>query len=297
MRILVTGATGQVGTDLILVLNGVIPPAGVSTALLGADPVFPGEFDLTPLSRSDLDITKVTEVNAVLEGARPDVVVNVAAYTKVDLAEDEPEAAFAVNDAGVANLAQACERMGARLLHISSDYVFSGELGRPLLESDVPDPLSVYGASKLAGERHVHDGAVVRSSWIVGLSGRTVIDVAMEAAADGRALRFVDDQVGTLTASADLAAGLVALLREPQRGVTHVAGTGEASWYEIIATALEMAGGSRDQVTPVSTSDLNPAQRAKRPVYSPLISERLGDRRLPVWQEGLERLVKAKKAQ
>ncbi len=296
MKILVTGATGQVGTDLVQVLAGITPRAGVATALLGMDPVAPGEFDVMACGRVDLDITTTTAIEAVIESGRPDVVVNLAAYTKVDLAEDEPDLAYAVNEGGVATVARACERYGARLLHISTDYVFSGELGRPLCESDVPDPQSVYGASKFAGERHVHDGAVVRSSWIVGLGGRTVIDVAMAAAAEGRTLQFVADQVGTLTASADLAAGLVAFVREPLSGVIHLAGSGEASWYEIIATALEMAGGSRDQVSPIATRELQPAQRAKRPAYSPLISERLGDRRLPAWQDGLERLIKAKQA-
>lgn len=296
MRVLVTGATGQVGSDLSLVLSGLIPPAGSHTALLGGEAVEPGEFEVTALSRGDLDICDRGAVRSVLERTKPDTIINLAAYTKVDAAEDEVEAAYATNDGGVENLAAAAEAVTSRLIHLSTDYVFAGNLGRALTEDDSVDPQSVYGASKLAGERHVREGCVVRSSWIVGVAGRTVIDIAIAAADEGRRLRFVDDQVGTLTSSADLAAGLVTVLREPLDGVLHLAGTGSASWYEIIATAVSLAGGSRDQVEAIATSDLHPAQRATRPAYAPLVSNRLGGRSLPAWQEGLERLIKARRA-
>ena len=293
MKILVTGATGQVGSDLIQVLHGQQPRAGRATALLDAQAVRAGEFDVVAFSHSDLDITNAQAVSDAMASLRPDVVVNLAAYTKVDLAEDHEAEAYLVNETGTRHLAQAAEQCGARTIHISTDYVFSGDLGRALTESDETNPQSVYGASKLAGEAHVGLGTVVRSSWIVGLGGRTVIDVAISAAQEGRELKFVADQVGTLTSSADLAAGLVALIREPLDGVVHLAGSGEASWFEIIASAVELAGGSRDQVQPIATSDLNPPQRAKRPSYSPLISERLSNT-LPDWSDGLERLVRAR---
>ena len=297
MRILITGAGGQVGTDLSQVLGGMIPPAGRATALLGADPVADGEFDLHALDRAGLDIVDAELVRTTVEAIGPDVIVHLAAYTAVDRAELDVPGATAINEIGTGNVVAAAEAVGAHVIYVSTDYVFAGNLGRPLVETDATGPLSVYGATKLAGEAMCRGtDTIVRTSWVAGLAGRTVINLATDAGRTGRALRFVDDQIGTLTASADLAAGLVAMIRRRPAGVFHVAGAGAASWHEVISHAVVEAGGSADQVTPITTADLNPQPAATRPTYSPLVSQRLAEIEgvpLPEWQDGVARLVAA----
>ena len=297
MRVLITGAGGQVGTDLSMVLAGRVPPAGRSSALLGADPVVEGEFVVGALDRQGLDIVDAAAVSSAFDQLRPDVVVHLAAYTAVDRAEGDLEGATAVNVTGTANVVAAAASTGAHVIYVSTDYVFAGDLGRPLVEGDPTAPLSVYGSTKLAGELACRPtDTIVRTSWVAGLSGRTVIHLAADAGRTGRGLRFVDDQVGTLTSSADLAAGLVAMIRRRPGGVFHVAGSGPASWHEVITYAVVAAGGSADQVTPIATAELDPQPAAVRPTYSPLVSQRLAEIEgapLPEWQDGVSRLVAA----
>ena len=297
MRVLITGAGGQVGTDLQAVLAGIVPAAGISTALLGAAPVGPSEFTVSPLTRAQLDIVDPDAVSSALGAFAPDVVVHLAAYTAVDRAETDRSGASAVNERGTRNVVAAADAVGAHVVYVSTDYVFAGDCGRALVESDATNPLSVYGSTKLAGEAACRaSDTIVRTSWVAGLSGRTVIHLAAESAHSGRTLRFVDDQIGTLTSSADLAAGLVAMIRRRPSGVFHVAGSGAASWYEVITHAVVAAGGSTDQVMPISTAQLVPQPAATRPPCSPLESERLAEIEgvpLPRWQDGVSRLVAA----
>jgi dTDP-4-dehydrorhamnose reductase len=297
MRILITGAGGQVGRDLQAVLAGVIPAGGAATALLGTAPVAADEFDVVAADRSRLDVTDRAAVSSFVERCSPDVIVHLAAYTAVDRAEVDPEGARLGNQVATANVADAADAAGAHLIAISTDYVFAGDQGRALDENDATNPLSVYGATKLAGERACAPGVtIVRTSWVAGAAGRTVLNLAVEAAASGRELAFVDDQVGSLTNAADLAAGLVFFIRNRPGGVVHMAGTGHASWFEVIAHAVEAAGGSRDQVRAISTAQLDPQPAAQRPAFSPLVSARrgeLGFEPLPEWQDGVSRLVGA----
>jgi len=300
MRVLITGAGGQVGADLIEVLAGRVPAAGAATTLMGQPPVSEGEFEVIACDRSALDVRDAERVRSVIVGAAPDVVVHLAAYTAVDGAESDPEGARAVNEGGTRAVADAATEVGAHLIYVSTDYVFSGDLGRPLVESDATDPKSVYGATKLAGERACPPSAsIVRTSWVAGISNRTVINLAVESAAANRPLRFVADQIGSPTASADLAAGLVTFIRKQPAGVFHLAGAGGASWRDVIAYAVEQAGGSGEMVTPIQTDELDPPQAATRPRFSVLVSERLDEldaTPLPDWQEGIGRLVHAIKA-
>ena len=297
MRVLITGAGGQVGRDLSICLSGAVPPAGASSVLMGGEPVEVGEFDVTALDRAGLDVTDAAAVSGAIAAAAPEVVVHLAAYTAVDRAEADPEGARAVNELGTGHVAEASSAAGAHLIYVSTDYVFPGDLGRPMIESDPTRPLSVYGETKLAGEHRCPAGAsVLRTSWVAGIWNRTVITLAVESAALGRALRFVDDQVGSPTASADLAAGIVAFIRNRPAGLFHVSGSGGASWHEVIRFAYEAAGGDPELVTPIRTEDLNPPQAATRPRFSVLRSERLagvGLDPLPAWQEGIGRLVSA----
>ena len=300
MRVLLTGAGGQVGRDLALCLAGTVPPAGAGTALLGEAAVTAGEFDVTACDRTRLDVTEPEQVRRVIGEAVPEVIVHLAAYTAVDRAESDPHGAAAVNETGTANVAAAAQAVGAHLIYVSTDYVFSGEGNQPLHESDATDPQSVYGATKLAGERACPDSATIaRTSWVAGIWNRTVITLAVNAAAEGRELRFVADQIGAPTASADIAGGLVALIRRQPGGLLHLAGSGEASWAEVIDFAYQRAGGPAGYVHPILTSDLDPPQAATRPKYSVMVSERLdalGLKALPDWHDGIGRLVDAIKA-
>jgi dTDP-4-dehydrorhamnose reductase len=300
LRVLITGGGGQVGKDLSLVLEGQIPPAGSATALLGQHPVSAGEFDVSAFDRASLDVTDDSAVRQAFLAVRPDVVVHLAAYTAVDKAESDPERAALVNEEGTRLVAQAAADQGAHLVYVSTDYVFAGDGDRPLVESDPTGPRSVYGSTKLAGEHRCPPSAsIVRTSWVAGVWNRTVFTLAVGAAAEARPLRFVADQTGSPTSSADLAAGLVAFIRERHAGLFHVAGSGGASWHEVIAFAYGQAGGDPTLVSPILTNELDPPQAATRPTYSVLASERLGEVGLvplPGWDEGIGRLVAAIKA-
>jgi dTDP-4-dehydrorhamnose reductase len=297
VRVLLTGAGGQVGRDLLLCLGGEFPPAGVATALMGEAAVAPGEFEVAAFDRAALDVTDAAAVDAAIDASSPEVIVHLAAYTAVDRAESDPDGAWAVNEVGTRHVAAAAERAGAHLVYVSTDYVFPGLGDRPLVESDAVGPRSVYGATKLAGEQACPASATIaRTSWVAGIWNRTVITLAVEAAAEGRELRFVADQVGSPTSSADLAAGLVALVRRRPGGVLHVAGGGRASWAEVIDFAYQRAGGAAGRVHPIATAELDPPQAATRPRFSVLGSERLGPlglEPLPDWHEGIGRLVDA----
>ena len=297
MKVLVTGAAGQVGKDFQDVLNGVVPAGGATTSNLDATPVRPGEFEVFPCDRATLDVTDDAMVRAVVGDIRPEVIVHLAAYTAVDKAESDPVGARAVNTDSTRLLSQAADAVGAHLIFVSTDYVFAGDLGRALVESDPTNPLSVYGSTKRDGELSCSPAAsIVRTSWVAGVRGKNLFHLAAAVGRDGRALRFVDDQVGTPTSAADLAAGLVAFVRERPAGVFHVAGSGQASWFDAIRFAVEVAGGSGDQVSPITTDQLDPQPAATRPAFSPLVSERLsaaGLGTLPDWHDGIERLVLA----
>jgi len=301
MRVLLTGAGGQVGRDLRLCLAGTVPPAGAATALMGEAPVGSDEFEITACDRAGLDVTDAEQVLRVIGDAAPEVIVHLAAYTAVDRAESDPLGAAAVNETGTANVAAAADAVGAHLIYVSTDYVFAGQGNRPLVESDPTDPQSVYGSTKLAGERACPASATIaRTSWVAGIWNRTVITLAVNSAAEGRELRFVSDQIGAPTASADLAGGLVALIRHQPGGLVHLAGSGAASWAEVIEFAYRRAGGEAGKVLPILTADLDPPQAATRPAYSVMVSERLaalGLEALPDWHDGIGRLVDAIKAE
>ena len=297
MRVLFTGAGGQVGQDFRDVLSGIIPSGGSATALMGSKEVTPGEFEVFGIDHASLDVSDASAVQGTIEHIHPDVIVHLAAYTAVDRAETDAEGAYLVNAIGTRNVAQSAERVGAHMVYVSTDYVFAGDKGRALVESDETNPLGVYGATKLAGEQECPPSATIaRTAWVAGLRGKNLFHLAAAVGQDGRELRFVDDQIGSPTAAADLAAGLVALVRERPPGLFHVAGSGEASWFEAISFAVEAAGGSRSQVSPITSAELDPQPAAIRPAFSALVSERLasvGLSPLPEWQDGIGRLVAA----
>jgi dTDP-4-dehydrorhamnose reductase len=246
--------------------------------------------EIVPLARADLDITDAGAVSAAVAGARPDAVVNAAAWTDVDGAESEEEAATAVNGTGAGNVAEAAAAHGAWTVHVSSDYVFEGTAHEPYVESSLTRPLSAYGRSKLAGEHAVATGApnahtIVRSSWLFGAHGPCFPATIGRLAREREELTVVADQVGCPTFTGHLADALVEIAETRPLGVLHVAGGGQCSWFEF-AQAIVAAAGTRCTVTPGRTEDLR--RPAPRPAFSVLGTERPGDApRLPNWEQGL----------
>jgi len=273
MRILVTGAGGMLGQDVV--------------AAAEAD----GD-DVVALAHGDLDITDERAVAAALSDEPVDAVINCAAWTDVDGAESDPDGADAVNALGAANVAQAAAHAGARLVHVSTDYVFDGDRSADdpaYVESDAPGPRSVYGASKLAGEEAVAAAggshAIVRASWLFGVGGRNFVATMLALGEERDEVTVVDDQIGCPTATAHLAPALLALARDDDaQGIFHVAGAGRCSWYELAVETFRQAQIAC-RVVPCTTADM--PRPAPRPPFSALASERDDAPLLPPWQEGL----------
>ena len=249
--------------------------------MLGQDIVRAAGGDAIALTRADLDVTDADAVREALAGT---TVINCAAYTDVDGAESAPERAHAVNADGARNVAEAAERV----LYVSTDYVFDGAKREPYVESDAPGPLSVYGASKAAGERATADAnpnhLIVRSSWLFGRGGKNFVETMLALGRERHELRVVDDQLGCPTFTGHLAEPLLALAAGDERGVLHVAGGDSCSWFEFAREIFARAGIESD-LKPCTTEEFPRA--ARRPANSVLASER-GGPALPAWQDGLE---------
>jgi dTDP-4-dehydrorhamnose reductase len=259
----VTGAGGMLGHDV----------------LAAAD-------DGVGLSRADLDVTDAPAVERAFREVQPDAVVNCAAYTDVDGAESDERTATLVNGDGAGNVATAAAAIGAFVVHPSTDYVFDGEKREPYIETDDTGPRSAYGRSKLAGEWTVAEAnprhAIVRTSWLFGVHGKNFADTMLRL--DGP-LKVVDDQIGCPTYTAHLAEALVDLAGGRLRGIVHVAGGGECSWYEFAREIFRRAERDVD-VAPCTTDEF--PRPAPRPSYSVLRSARHGAPELPDWRDGLE---------
>ena len=280
MNCVVVGAEGQLGQELV--------------RRLGHRVIFHAGREL-------LDVRNRDHVEGTLAWLHPDVVFNAAAYNKVDEAEVERELAFAVNADGPENLASACALVGARLVHVSTDYVFDGTGSRPYREDDPTGPLGVYGASKLEGEKRVLaspiESLVVRTSGVLGLGGSrgkggSFVERIVRRARMGGPLRVVDDQVFAPTFASDLADALIALADSGARGLVHVTNEGSCSWHELAIESVRLAGQS-EPIEAVSTASLH--LRARRPAYSVLDGSRyrsLGPA-LPHWRDGLASLVRS----
>ncbi len=269
MRVLITGAAGMLAQDL-------------SSAARSAG------ADVAALSRAELDITDRAAVERAMSAAEPDVVVNCAAYTNVDGAEEQAELALAVNGEGAGHVAMAAAALGAWAIHVSSDYVFDGSKREPYLESDRTGPLSAYGRSKLAGEEAVARAApkrhtIVRSSWLFGSGGPCFPATIMRLARERDELSVVDDQVGCPTFTGHLGQALIEIASSPRPGILHVAAEGMCSWYTLAREVVSAAALSCE-VRPCSTEQMPRA--ATRPAYSVLRSE-LGAPALPDWRRGL----------
>jgi dTDP-4-dehydrorhamnose reductase len=275
MKVLLTGASGQLGQALQERL---------------------GDSIVAALDRPELDITEHTAVRQAVAHCRPDLIINAAAYTDVDGAESDREQAYRVNAVGPRNLALASAEHDISLLHVSTDYVFDGEHDRPYHEFDQPNPRSVYGASKLAGEAAVraHNPRhfIVRTAWLYHVQGRN-FPGTMRSLAERKEVRVVTDQYGSPTYAPHLAEALAQLILRQTYGTYHLAGSGGTSWYEL-ACRLYQELGLRTPVRPVPTQEF--PRPAPRPRYSVLTTLQSPEIRLPPWEEGLAEYARAVRA-
>lgn len=281
MRILVTGRAGQLVSSLV--------------ERAQHDP----DVSLVALGRPELDLERPGAAAEAIADSSPDLVINAAAFTAVDAAEDEPERAFRINADAAGEIAAAARAAGAPIVQISTDYVFDGASAAPYREDDPVAPIGVYGRSKLAGEERVRaanpDHLIVRTAWVYSPFGRNFVRTMMAAARDREELRVVADQRGNPTNALDLADALLAIARRWQSGTIHLAGTGAASWFEFASAIMaECArlGLPAARIVPIVTADW--PTRAQRPQDSTLDCSRAASLfgvDMPDWRESLPAVV------
>lgn len=256
-RVLTTGGHGLLGKEIRKVFLG-------------------GGFDVRETDLAELDVTSLDACREAVSAYRPDVVIHCAAYTAVDRAESDAEAAFAVNGKGTRNVGVACRESGALVVTFGSDYVFDGTLGRPYREDDPVNPLSVYGKSKLAAEGALResgcDHLLVRTQWLYGPGGKNFILTILDKARQGAALKVASDQTGCPTLTKDLAEAVLRLVRAGARGTVHFSNEGQTTWYDLARFVLGRRGLSAAELQPAASRDL--PYPAPRPAYSVLSKEK-----------------------
>jgi dTDP-4-dehydrorhamnose reductase len=281
VKVLVTGAGGQLGRDLVDAF---------------------ADHDVTGLSRAELDVTDEAAVALAVAGLRPDLVINAAADTDVDGCESDPLRAHRANALGPWWLARACAREGATLVTFSTDYVFGGVapagpggVPRGFVEGDTVAPLSVYGRTKAAGEQLVREALpahhIVRTAWVSGARGRNFVRTMLRLADAGGPVRVVDDQVGSPTFTRDLAAAVRDLAVSGRYGTVHLVNEGSCSWFELAAAVFSLAGRDVDLAPQPSSAIDRPAPRPAWSVLDTTHARAIGIGPLPAWQDGLERLL------
>lgn len=279
MKVLVTGAGGMLGRDVVLAAGN----AG---------------HDVVGFGHTELDITDPQALGAKFELERPDVVINCAAWTDVDGAEESEQAALAVNGAAAGNVSAAAAKVGASIVYVSSDYVFDGNKGAPYVETDQTAPLSAYGRTKLAGEeatavankRHF----VVRSSWLFGIGGSNFVETMLRLASTQNEVLVVRDQVGSPTYTWHLAYGIVRLIEGVEFGIHHMAAGGSCSWYDF---AREIFDQAKVECLVLSATTDMLGRPAPRPAYSALDSQREHAIELPPWRDGLSAYLSQRAAE
>ena len=277
MRVLITGSAGQLGTDLV-----------ASAKQSG--------LEVIATSHADLDITQRDLVSQKITDSSPDAIIHAAAWTAVDLCESDSKKAMSINGDGTANVVRAARQIGARVIYISTDYVFDGTKATPYIESDLPNPQSVYGASKLAGEQKLdlNQDAVVRISWVCGEHGNNMVKTILRLAATSPTLTFVNDQIGSPTFTSDVAPVLIDFATQSRAGIWHVTNQGATSWFGFAQDVLRAAELDPNRVQPIATADLRPQRPAKRPANSVLENAKMRKANLTLLDDyhiPLQRLV------
>jgi dTDP-4-dehydrorhamnose reductase len=280
--VLITGAGGQLGQDLVAAFG----ESGPAREIVAADHV-------------RLDVGDRDSVMQAVTQLRPALVVHAGAWTAVDACERDPDRAYRVNALGTRHVAEGARLIGAHMLYLSTDYVFDGRSDRPYREWDDPNPLSVYGRSKLGGERElaalVPGATIVRTSWVCGVHGTNMVKTVLRLAAERSEIAFVDDQRGYPTFTEDLAGMIVRLAAGRLPGLFHVTNQGATTWYQFARDVIVAAGGDPAMVRPIATSELDPPRPAPRPANSLLDNGALrlaGLKLLPDHHDPLERAVK-----
>jgi dTDP-4-dehydrorhamnose reductase len=279
VRVLVTGAAGQLGVELL------------RTA--------PSRIDVVGLGHGECDIIDPTQVDAAAEIHQPNLIINAAAYTAVDAAESAENLAYAVNATGAGNVARAAQSVGARVIHVSSDYVFDGRSHEPYGPDSQPNPVSVYGASKLAGETAVRlaspNALVLRSSWLYASHGKNFLNTILSGIRASKPLRVVNDQIGVPTSARSLAQAIWACAERPElSGVQHWVDGGTGSWYDFAVAIQKIALEQRLVERPTAIAPVTSAEYqlpARRPAYSVLDARTLSraiSRELRHWRTWLE---------
>jgi dTDP-4-dehydrorhamnose reductase len=282
MRVLVTGATGQLGSEV-------------------ADGFRRAGHDVITPDRRELDLFHPDQAATMVRNLQADWVINCAAYTQVDKAESDAETAFIVNRDSPERLARAVADYGGCLLQVSTDFIFDGAQRRPYLEADRPNPLGIYGRSKLEGEQAVlqilPEAVVLRTAWVYGLGGHNFVKTMLRLAMAGNPLRVVDDQIGTPSWARDIASAIIMLVAGDARGTFHFTNAGETSWYGFACAILDEAGQAgfdvkTETVAPIPTSEY--PTPATRPAYSVLSTEKIQpllDGPIPDWRESLTNML------
>ncbi|MED3574798.1 dTDP-4-dehydrorhamnose reductase [Cytobacillus praedii] len=272
-KVLITGGTGQLGSDI-------------------GELLLKQRYQVYSFSKKELDVSNYEQVEKTINEIKPDVVIHSAAYTKVDLSEDNQDTAYLVNAIGTRNIAIACEVIQAKLVYISTDYVFDGNKQGRYNEFDIPTPINVYGSSKLAGENMVKDFHsqyfIVRTSWLYGENGNNFVKTMLNLAENSRRINVVNDQSGSPTWTVDVAIKVSELIKTKLYGVYHVTNSGECTWYEFASKIFELAQKKVDLV-PVSSEEF--VQKANRPKNSVLdhMGLRLNDfSEMRHWGDALE---------
>lgn len=277
MKILILGARGMLGQDLV--------------------PLLSLNYEVIPRDIQDFDITDAERVKKEVLALKPQVVINAAAYTDVDGCESNKELAFSVNADGAGNIARACLLAQAKLIHLSTDYIFDGSLSRPYREHDQPAPLNIYGLSKLKGEIAIQESGaaylIIRTQWLYGAHGKNFVDTIIRLSRQEKELRVVNDQHGSPTYTKDLSWAIKVLMEKDAQGIIHVANSGSCTWYEFAREILHQVGLNQIPIIPISSAEL--ARPAPRPANSILDCHKfekiIGEKMRP-WKDALKEYIK-----
>ncbi|WP_438448530.1 dTDP-4-dehydrorhamnose reductase [Gorillibacterium sp. sgz5001074] len=280
-RVLVTGANGQLGCDVVRILRE-------------------KGYRVYAYDRNTLDIADMNQVSNVFHTVIPDIVIHAAAYTKVDQAESDCSTAFLVNGYGTRNVAVCAEEIRAKLVYISTDYVFNGDGKLPYDEFMPTDPINVYGKSKLAGEtfvQNLHSSYfILRTSWVFGSHGANFVKTMLQLAKERESLSIVQDQVGCPTYTVDLVEAILAIMETNRYGIYHVSNSGSCSWYEFAEEIFRNAGTAVKVVPVTSEAFPRPAKRPTYSVFDHMSLEANGFGKLPHWKDALSRFMQELKA-